>query len=132
MTKGITAPLEQIVKPATGEFLDKAFYDAVKSGMDKGIGPKFAGKNSIVPVKQWYDDSATAVKRILQESPELPATVDEFSQSIHNAEKSVYAQYHAKNIAAGGKGAEVGSISKIRSEMQAIVEGENIPQSMKD
>lgn len=107
---------------ATKEAIKGAPLDTiVKKGMEKGVKPSVAGKQTLSKIDEYHQKAADAVKSIINNKEglsftdangevltgKLPETLEQFSSAVEQTKKVVFGEYDALTKKAGKEGAVV-------------------------
>jgi len=99
----------------TPEVIDKQIKLLTDKGIEKGIRPSVSGKHTAADTAKYLDEGNTAVKEIVTNKPEitltndagtmvkgeLPQSLNQFSDAIHQTKKIIFKQYDDMAKAAG-------------------------------
>src|SRR5574343_205171 len=112
---------------------DTMVKDIVRKGIEKGVRPTVAGKNTAGSIKQYYDRATEAVKTIVHNKGNLslmnaegevvqgalPQSLNQFSEAIDQTKKTIFKQYDDMARQAGQAGATV-DLAPIATELNKI------------
>lgn len=106
----------------------KKIDDIIREGIEKGIRPSVAGKNTAKDMGVFTKDSSEAVKSIIErknlleltddagETVILPENLKQFAEAIDQTKEQVFKEYDALAKQAGDVGAEI-DLAKVADEL---------------
>ena len=118
--------------------VDEKLTQAIRKGIEKGIRPSVAGKQTNAQTEQYLNKAETAVKTIIENKAnlkltsetgeavqELPKNLKQFSQAIDQTKRNIFSQYDKIARTAGAKGAQV-NLAPIVQELKTIAADKSV------
>ena len=109
--------------------IDQKITQAIKYGMQKGIRPTVAGKNTYSQIQNYSKKSEQAVKTIVKNKSNLnlldefgepvknglPTNLNQFSQAIEQSKRQIFDQYDQLAKLTGEKGVQVNATGVVKA-----------------